>query len=444
MKKRKKQVIILLAVVAALVFSLFLPVVGKWMERRRGARDGIWMPIEDNSCYAKNADYTLYGYTRYLWDGEQMLRAERYDGDGWQREWIQWIYDTAGRPVCERFCDNPGHEGETEREIRYEYDKQGELVQQQVYQAGILEEESFYRPLEDGYAGVCYTYEVTEEEENKPLWQIASWESFVCREQGEPLYRLQYDKNGLCWEAMRARYDESGRLLTWTESTIEEARQRVYVAEWKESGDLITNTVTCFGRTVYTETYLRDPATGALLMTAHMPKDREDNEDMCYLAAYDGSLLLWEMSCEEGKLDCFRALRYEQGGICRQELACVAYDGGFDCVLRRYEYNDRGQAEGMYDYESRIMSGGMGTDGSGGSVAFIAEAAGQWPLVILVYDPDGTVAERIAFDETGRLLAEKMAEKELKEKEGETKYGNDRNRFGNDQFTGRSLAGRKG
>ncbi len=444
MKSRKNKICYLLPVLLILAVALGLSPVTEWVRREKGEREGIVIDIEDNSEYAGNPDYELYGYTRYIRDGELLLRAERYDGDGWQQEWMQWVYDEAGRTAEERFCDGPGREWETGKEKQYEYDEQGDLVHEWEYENGILNEESFYRPLEEGFAGVTYTYEVSGKEGNNPLWQIASYESYVCNTQGDVLYCLRYDKDGELTSSMRAYYDERGRLLGWKEGSREDARWRVYSADWQEEGGTVANTVTCFGRTVYAETYVRDPATDALLLTAHTPGSETGEDSGIYRAAYDKSQLLWEMSCLGERLDCFRSLCYDQAGALSHELACVAYDDGFDCVLRRYEYDSEGRLLGMYDYESRVVYGAMGMDGGNGYAVLAAETFGKWPLAILIYDPDGEVRERLSFDESGMFTEEKKAGGSMKEWEGEPKHGNDRNRSGNDKFTGGTLAGRPG
>ena len=61
MKSRKNKICYLLPVLLILAVALGLSPVTEWVRREKGEREGIVIDIEDNSEYAGNPDYELYG-----------------------------------------------------------------------------------------------------------------------------------------------------------------------------------------------------------------------------------------------------------------------------------------------------------------------------------------------------------------------------------------------
>ena len=362
--------------------------------------------IEDMRGFAKDAayKYRLENYTRYAYDGDHLVGEYRYDAGGQLTDQTLWEYDTDGNILCENVRQNSDVFSPGESRTVSSYDDRGRVVNERMYEKGVLKNECFYRYMED--ASVCVTYQYFVEKTEQGTYErfVNFHSETVYNREGKEVYQCNYyGRDDVLENVIRTTYDEKGRQINRLEGNDQEDVQWAWRYDWVELEDgQWESTIWKNGEKERVERYIDCPDTDTMYMTGLLDRDQWGNVSHLYEAAYDKERLLWELDCTLGKLEYFRAFCYHENGETDRMLLC----NKSGVWLYYYHYDEAGRLIGRYCYNSFESEYPYGQGDRGGTVDVETEMSDGDQFLylsgIVLHGPGG---ERIfAFDEAGRCL----------------------------------------
>lgn len=360
--------------------------------------------IEDMRGFANDAagQYKLDDYTRYAYEGDRMVGEYRYDADGYLMDQTLWEYDSDGNVICENIRQSSDVFAPGESKTVFSYDDQGRVVNERVYEKGVLQEERFYKYLEA--VSVCVSYQYFVEKTDRGTYErfVNFHNETVYNQEGKEVYACNYyGRYDSLESVIRIAYDDEGRQITQLEGNDQEDVQWAWKYDWKELEDgQWESTVWKNGQRERVERYIDCPDTGSMYMTGLLDWDQWGNASHLYKAAYHGERMLWEIDCTLGELEYFRAFCYHENGDIDRMLLCNK-NGVW---LYYYRYDEESRLIGRYCYNSFESVYPYGWGDSGGTVEVEMSDGNQFLYLsgIVLHGPDGDSV--FAFDEAGRYL----------------------------------------